>query len=76
MSCIIPVENGVRDAADCKCYSAVMRAYKTMCADSDVPDKMAEEVAVRVYRHHHPEDTPQDAMLTVQCWITAEEHVH
>lgn len=76
MSCNIPVEDGVRKAADCKCYGAVMRAYEGMVKDKDVPDQIAQEVALRVYRHHHPEDSLQDARLTVQRWITAEEHVH
>ena len=73
MTCNIPVIDGVRDAADCKCYGAVMRTYKGL---SDEPNQVAEEAAIRVYRYHHPEDSKRDATLTVQRWLTADEHVH
>ncbi len=66
MSCNVPVEKGVRKAADCKCYSAVMRTYAAM---SDEPYHIALEAAQRVYRHHHPEDSKRDAHLTVESWI-------
>lgn len=75
MSCNIPVIKGVRNAADCKCYGAVMRAHRAMREDN-VPENIAEEVAIRVYRHHHPEDKPRDAAVTVQRWLAAERHVH
>ena len=68
MACEIPVEKGVRNAADCKCYGAVMRTYTAM---SDEPHAVAVEAAVRVYRFHHPEDSKHDASLTVQRWVTA-----
>lgn len=70
MSCNIPVEENVKSAADCKCYSAVMRAYK--CMKSDEPENVALDAALRVYRYHHPEDTKRDAFLTVQSWVHAE----
>ena len=73
MSCNLPVQENVKKAADCKCYGAVMRAYK--CMKSDEPETVALEAAVRVYRHHHPEDSKHDARLTVQSWVHA-EHVH
>ncbi|MEM7650794.1 MAG: hypothetical protein AAF204_01770 [Pseudomonadota bacterium] len=72
MSCDIPVQKGVRKAADCRCYGAVMRTYKGM---SDEPDHIAMEAAKRVYRYHHPEDSAEDASLTVERWIT-DERVH
>ena len=75
MSCDIPICDGVRKASDCKCYSAVMRAYQTMSNDN-IPETVAQEVALRVYRHHHPEDSPDNAALTVQSWISAGENIH
>ncbi len=67
MSCNIPVKKGVRSAADCKCYSAVMRTYQGM---SDEPENIALEAAARVYAYHHPEDKKADVFLTVQRWVT------
>ena len=72
MPCNIPVQEGVRKAEDCKCYGAVMRTYRAM---SDEPHQTAMEAAIRVYRHHHPEDTKTDAHLTVERWVT-DQHVH
>lgn len=72
MTCDIPVEKGVKNAADCKCYGAVMRTYKAM---SDEPEHVALEAAQRVYRHHHPEDSKHIAHLTVERWIN-ETRVH
>lgn len=72
MTCNIPVQDGVREPADCKCYGAVMRAYGALC---DQPRVVAMEAAVRVYRYHHPEDNKRDAHLTVERWL-AEGHVH
>ncbi len=73
MSCNLPIQKGVKKAADCKCYSAVMRTYKSMI--SDEPHSVALEAAQRVYRFHHPEDSKIDAHLTVESWI-ASEHLH
>lgn len=72
MPCNLPVQKGVRNPADCKCYGAVMRTYKSL---SDEPHHVAMEAAQRVYRHHHPEDSKEDAHLTVERWVTA-EHLH
>lgn len=69
MSCDIPVQKGVKKAADCKCYGAVMRTYKSM--SDDEPHLVALEAAHRVYRYHHPEDSKADAFLTVESWIAA-----
>lgn len=73
MSCNLPIQTGVKKPADCKCYGAVMRTYRGM---SDEPHTVALEAAQRVYAFHHPEDSKADARLTVERWITAEEHVH
>jgi hypothetical protein len=72
MACNLPVEEGVRNAADCKCYGAVMRTFSGM---SDEPNHVALEAAIRVYRHHHPEDTKKDAILTVESWVN-QGHAH
>ena len=73
MSCNIPVRNGVRRPADCKCYGAVLRTYASM---RDEPQHIAIEAARLVYSYHHPEDSKEDAFLTVQRWVTADEQVH
>ncbi|MBX2833402.1 MAG: hypothetical protein KTR28_00355 [Micavibrio sp.] len=66
------IEKEVRNAADCKCYGAVMRTFAGL---SDEPRTVAEEAAIRVYRYHHPEDTVQAATLTVQRWLAgADSH--
>lgn len=72
MPCNLPTEENVRQPADCRCYGAVMRTYKSM---SDEPHHVALQAAQRVYRHHHPEDSPDHANLTVERWI-ADQHVH
>ncbi len=73
MCCNFPIEKGVRPAAaDCKCYGAVMRMYKSL---SDQPTHIILDAAQKVYRFHHPEDSKRDALLTVERWIAA-EHVH
>lgn len=66
MTCNLPVEKGVKNAADCKCYNAVMRTFKGM---SDEPMHVALEAAQRVYRYHHPEDPVHIAHLTVERWV-------
>lgn len=69
MTCNIPIEHGVKNAADCKCYTAVMRTYLSL---NKVPDHVAMEAALRVYRYHHPEDSTHDASLTVERWVNEE----
>lgn len=68
MACNLPVQKGVRNAADCKCYGAVMRTFQGL---SDEPQQIAMEAAIRVYRHHHPEDSKENANLTVERWVSA-----
>lgn len=74
MTCNLKTEEGVKSAGDCKCYSAVLRTYKSLL-QSDCSDKMACEAALRVYRYHHPEDRKDRARLTVESWIYA-GHAH
>ena len=72
MACNIPVQSGVKQPADCKCYKAVMRTFGAL---HDEPQNVALEAAIRVYRFHHPEDSKVDAHLTVERWVAA-EHIH
>jgi hypothetical protein len=72
MACDLPIEEGVRQPADCKCYGAVMRTFTAM---QDVPQHVAMEAAQRVYQYHHPEDSKANAHLTVERWVTADNHV-
>jgi len=72
MTCNLPIEKGVKAAADCKCYGAVMRAYKGMSSE---PHDVALGAAQRVYRFHHPEDKQAAAHLTVERWVN-ESRIH
>lgn len=74
MSCNIPVQEGVREAADCKCYGAVMRTYGALINDGS-PHNVALDAARIVYAYHHPEDSKEDQGLTVERWIN-EKHLH
>ena len=56
------------DAARCTCREAVTRAYRGML-DCGVPDSVALDAAIRVYRYHHPEATRDHAHLTVETWV-------
>jgi hypothetical protein len=70
---VIVVETGFRKPVqDCSCYQAVMRTFRHM---SDEPQQIALQAALRVYRHHHPEDAKADALITVQRWV-ADQHIH
>ena len=66
MSCHLPVVDQARDPERCRCQGAVLRTYKSM---SDEPHKVAIEVALRVYQHHHPEDGKGCAALIVERWV-------
>lgn len=74
MSCDIEPVEGIKAAADCKCYGAVMRAYKSM--KSDEPEHVAFDAALRVYRYHHPEHAKPEARLTVESWVYAGDQRH
>lgn len=74
MSCNIPVQEGVKEAQDCKCYGAVMKAYRALL-DAGQPESVAQEAAKIIYAYHHPEDTKIAAALTVERWLH-EGHVH
>lgn len=52
----------------CDCRMAVLRAYDSMTQSGVAPSK-AQQVATRVYRHHHPEHDVEHACSVVQGWI-------
>lgn len=70
MSCHIPVEQGIKEARDCKCYKAVMRTYHELVTAGQ-PESIALDAAKIVYGYHHPEDTTRQRSLTVERWINA-----
>lgn len=71
MSCNIPVEEGIKKAADCKCYNAVMRAYHGLI-EAGQPEATALDAATIVYAYHHPEDSVSQRCLTVESWVHAQ----
>ncbi len=54
--------------SDCRCRRAVERAFCGMLA-SGAPERIALEVAARVYRHHHPRVSTWQASEVVQIWV-------
>lgn len=55
---------------DCRCRSAVLRAFSGMISSGASPDD-ALAVALRVFHHHHPEiETGADAL--VERWVSVE----
>src|SRR3546814_126611 len=52
----------------CRCRAAVTRAYAGMQL-SGAPDSVALEAAMRVYRYHHPEASPELMRETVETWV-------
>ncbi len=56
------------DFRQCECRMAVDRAYNGMLA-SGAPSQVALDVAIRVYRYHHPEFTMAEAQSTVEVWV-------
>lgn len=57
-----------QNTATCRCQMAVLRAYSSM-AQSGAPLRHALDVAVRVYRFHHPEVEAEIAQLRVEMWV-------
>lgn len=74
MSCNETKSGAVEFDDDCKCQSAVLRAYKTLIG-TGMPEPRALEAAKIVYAHHHPEDAVETAAITVERWVYA-DHVH
>ena len=63
------------EKGDCTCHGAVMNAYGNI-REGGCPERFALEAAYAVYRYHHPEDSKEDARLTVERWIYAGDHAH
>ncbi|MCC7305632.1 MAG: hypothetical protein IT558_05160 [Alphaproteobacteria bacterium] len=61
------------DSTPCACRMAVERCYKTLTAAGE-PQTIALQAAKRVYRHHHPEDSIEEAGLTVERWVAGAVH--
>lgn len=72
MTCRTISFDGANDEERCKCKGAVLRAYKSMA--SAEPAQVALSAALRVYRYHHPEDSKEDASLTVERWVNVHSH--
>ena len=54
--------------SDCRCRPAVERAFCGMLT-SGAPERVALDVAARVYRHHHPQVSSVQAREVVQVWV-------
>ncbi|MEJ0063893.1 MAG: hypothetical protein WDO70_12085 [Alphaproteobacteria bacterium] len=54
-------------AGDC-CMSAVRRAYAELC-DTGAADTAAFDVALTVFKWHHPETNLTDAATIVRGWV-------
>lgn len=61
--------------AECRCRKAVLSAYEGMLR-SERSRQQAFEVAVRVYRYHHPEQPRPAAREIVSGWLMPDEARH
>ncbi len=57
--------------AECRCRKAVLAAYDGMIR-SERSHQQAFQVAVRVYRYHHPEQPAPAARDIVSGWLAPE----
>ena len=53
---------------DCRCQPAVRRAFTGMMTSGGC-ERTAMDVALRVYRYHHPEVPSVQARDIVQVWV-------
>lgn len=53
---------------DCRCRPAVRRAFSEMLTSGSC-ERIAMDVACRVYRYHHPEVPPFQVRDIVQVWV-------
>ena len=74
MSCREIKFDGANDPGRCKCQNAVKKTYAGLLKAGQ-PEAYALDAAKIVYRHHHPEDSKEDAGLTVERWVY-QEHFH
>ncbi|MCB9946322.1 MAG: hypothetical protein H6842_00685 [Rhodospirillaceae bacterium] len=56
------------EAARCRCRDAVVRAYGEMLI-SGASERVALDVATRVYRYHHPGAGVRLAVDVVETWV-------
>lgn len=65
-------DTGARARA-CICRSAVERAHAGLRA-AGLPEQVAREAAVRIYRHYHPEVPAERAEPIVESWLVSVRH--
>ncbi len=56
-------------SGDC-CIGAVERSYHEMCV-SGVPESVAFDAALTVFKWHHPEVSADNATMLVRGWVPA-----
>lgn len=56
------------DAQKCVCKPAVYNAYMSLSSHGH---KRAMDAAMKIYAYHHPEDSIEDAQITVERWVVA-----
>ena len=56
----------------CQCYTAVTRAYANL-REKGVSEEHAYTASVRVYRHHHPDQSKAQAFDMVADWLDSLE---
>jgi hypothetical protein len=71
--CVQTIHDMADPAARCVCREAAMRAYHGLIKAGQ-PQNFALEAAKIIYRHHHPEDSPEIRNVTVERWVTATVH--
>ena len=57
------------DAHKCVCKPAVFNAYESLLPHGH---QKAMDAAMKIYQYHHPDDTAEDALLTVERWLVAQ----
>ena len=57
------------DAQKCVCKNAVLNAYKSLKPHGH---KTALAAAFKIYQYHHPGDTNEDTLLTVERWVLSQ----
>lgn len=57
------------DAQKCVCKPAVFNAYSSLKPHGH---KRAMHAAMKIYQFHHPDDSTEDAQITVERWVIAQ----
>lgn len=63
------VDCGPEHTGPCDCRTAVLRAFQSMLVSGSTRPT-ALDVAARVYRYHHPAQSPEHAQSTVEAWVS------